>query len=86
METLALPNAAVNPFTTDFIAQVTTTTIDAKNKLVGFQGDFTFDERMVTFQSDPVQNAGLTADNWNVSANILPGAKPGPTRIMRIAR
>jgi hypothetical protein len=46
---------------------VTTTAIDAKNKLVGFQGDFTFNERVVTFQSEPVQNAGLTGGNWNVS-------------------
>ena len=85
VETLALPNAAVAPSTTDFIAAVTTTNIDAKNKLVGFQGDFTFDERRVTFQSEPVQNAGLTADNWNVSANILPAAKPGPIRTLRIS-
>ena len=68
---------------TNFIAQVTTTAIDAKNKLVGFQGDFTFDERVVTFQSEPVQNAGLTAGNWNVSGNVLPGA--GPIRTLRIS-
>ena len=43
---------------TNFIAQVTTTAIDAKNKLVGFQGDFTFDERVVTFQ----ERAG--AESW----------------------
>ena len=67
----------------NFIAAVRTSVIDAKNKLVGFQGDFTFDERVVTFQSEPVQNAGLTAGNWNVSGNVLPGA--GPMRTLRIS-
>jgi len=62
---------------------VTTTTINAGDKLVGFQGDFTFNERVVTFQSEPVQNAGLTAGNWNVSGNVLPG--PGPIRTLRIS-
>ena len=56
--------------------------IDAKNKLVGFQGDFTFDERVVTFQSEPVQKAGITGGNWNVSGNVLPGA--GPIRTLRV--
>ena len=67
----------------NFIAAVTTTAIDAKNKLVGFQGDFTFDERVVTFQSEPVQKAGITGGNWNVSGNVLPGA--GPIRTLRIS-
>ena len=62
---------------------MTTTTIDAKDKLVGFQGDFTFDERVVTFQSEPVQKAGLTGGNWNVSGNVLPGK--GPIRTLRIS-
>jgi hypothetical protein len=71
---------------TNFTAQVTTTAIDARNKLVGFQGDFTFDERVVTFQSEPVQNAGLTAGNWNVSGNVLPvQAGAGPIRTLRIS-
>jgi len=83
---ISLPNGAVDASVTNFIAQVTTTDIDAKNKLVGFQGDFTFDERVVTFQSEPVQNAGLTAGNWSVSGNVLPvlpGA--GPMRTLRIS-
>ena len=83
---VSLPNGAVDASVTNFIAQVTTTAIDATNKLVGFQGDFTFDERVVTFQSEPVQNAGLTAGNWNVSGNVLPvlpGA--GPIRTLRIS-
>ena len=72
-----------NQSQSNFIAAVTTTAIDAKNNLVGFQGDFTFDERAVTFQSEPVQKAGLTGGNWNVSGNVLPG--PGPIRTLRIS-
>ena len=34
-----------------FIAAVRTSAIDAKNKPVGFQGDFTLDKRVVIFQS-----------------------------------
>ena len=80
---VALPSAAVDASVTNFIAQVTTTAIDAKNKLVGFQGDFTFDEKVVTFQSEPVQKAGLTGGNWNVSGNVLDGA--GPIRTLRLS-
>jgi len=68
---------------TNFTAAVTTSAIDAKNKLVGFQGDFTFDERVVTFQSEPVQKAGITGGDWNVSGNVLPGA--GPIRTLRLS-
>jgi hypothetical protein len=83
---VSLPNGAVDAAVTNFIAQVTTTAIDATNKLIGFQGDFTFDERVVTFQGEPVQKAGLTAGNWNVSGNVLP-AEPGagPIRTLRIS-
>jgi hypothetical protein len=80
---VALPEIAIDQTMSDFIARVTTTDIDAKNRLVGFQGDFTFDERVVTFQSDSVQKAGLTGGNWNVLGNILPG--PGPIRTLRIS-
>ena len=80
---VALPEVAVDQSRTNFIAAVRTSAIDAKNKLVGFQGDFTFDERVVTFQSEPVQKAGITGGNWNVSGNVLPGA--GPIRTLRIS-
>jgi hypothetical protein len=80
---VALPEVAVDQSKSNFIAAVRTTAIDAKNKLVGFQGDFTFDERVVTFQSEPVQKAGITGGNWNVSGNVLPGA--GPIRTLRIS-
>jgi hypothetical protein len=55
---VALPEVAIDQPMRNFIATVKTSAIDAKNKLVGFQGDFTFDERVVTFQSEPVQKAG----------------------------
>jgi len=80
---VTLPEVAVDASVTNFIAQVTMTTMDAKNKLVGFQGDLTFDERVVTFQSEPVQKAGITGGNWNVSGNVLPGV--GPIRTLRIS-
>ena len=79
---VALPEVAVDQPKSNFIAAVKTSAIDAKNKLVGFQGDFTFDERVVTFQSEPVQKAGITGGNWNVSGNVLPG--PGPIRTLRV--
>ena len=56
--------------------------IDAADNEVGFQGDFTFDERVVTFQSQPVQKAGITGGNWNVSGNVLPG--PGSIKTLRV--
>jgi hypothetical protein len=79
---VALPEVAADQSGTDFIAAVTASDIDGRNKLVGFQGDFTFDERVVSFQSEPVQKAGLTGGNWNVSGNVLPG--PGPIRTLRV--
>jgi hypothetical protein len=85
--TVSLPNAAVGLGRGNFSAAVTTTEIDARARLIGFQGDFTFDERMVRFQDPPAQNAGLTAGNWNVSANVLPGPGPaaGPIKTLRIS-
>jgi len=80
---VTLPEVAVARSRSNFLAAVTTSAIDAKNNLVGFQGDFTFDERVVTFQSQPVSNAGLTAGNWNVAGNVLAGA--GPIRTLRIS-
>ena len=80
---VALPEVAVAPSKSNFITAVKTTEIDAKNKLVGFQGDITFDERVVTFQSQPVQAAGLTGTNWNVTGNVLAGT--GPIRTLRVS-
>jgi hypothetical protein len=80
---VALPEIAVAQSKSNLIAAVRTTAIDAKNRLVGFQGDFTFDERVVTFQSEPVQKAGLTGGNWNVAGTVLAGT--GPIRTLRIS-
>ena len=80
---VALPEVAVDQSKGNFIAAVRTSAIDGKNKLVGFQGDFTFDDRVVTFRSEPVQKAGLTGGNWNVSGNVLPGR--GPIRTLRVS-
>ena len=80
---VSLPEVAVDASVSDFIVHATTTTIDAKNNLVGFQGDFIFDERVVTFQSEPVRKAGLTGGNWNVSGNVMPGT--GPIRTLRLS-
>jgi hypothetical protein len=80
---VALPEVAIDQPKTNFIATVKTTDIDAKSNLVGFQGDFTFDERVVTFQNEPVRKAGITGGNWNVSGNVLDG--PGPIRTLRVS-
>jgi hypothetical protein len=80
---VALPEVAIDQSRSKFIVPVTTTAIDAANKLVGFQGDFTFDERVVTFAGEPVRKAGLTDGNWNVSGNVLPGV--GPIRTVRLS-
>lgn len=81
--TLSLPNVMVEAFVTNFVIPVTTTVISADDNLVGFQGDLTFDEGAVTFQDQPVQKAGLTGGNWNVSGNVLPGL--GRTKTLRIS-
>jgi hypothetical protein len=80
---VGLPEVAVAQFRSNFVAAVTVSEIDAKDKLVGFQGDLTFDERVVSFQNPPVSNAGLSGGNWNVLGNILPG--DGPIRTLRIS-
>ena len=51
--------------------------------MVGFQGDFTFNSIVVTFQVRLSQGAGLTATNWNVSAQHYPGG--GSIRTLRIS-
>ena len=80
---VSLPEIAIDPSKSNFTAAVRVSAIDGKNKLVGFQGDFTFDERVVAFQSAPVRKAGITRGNWNVSGNVLPGT--GPIRTLRIS-
>jgi hypothetical protein len=81
--TVSLPSIAAKRSATEFSAEVNTTAIDPADNFVAFQGDFTFDERVVTFASEPVEQAGLTETNWNVSGNVLPGN--GPIRTFRIS-
>jgi hypothetical protein len=83
VSTVSLPIAGVTTAVTTFIQPVTTTNINSSDNLVGFQGDFTFDETVVTFQNPPVSGSGLTGNNWNVSGNVLPGS--GPIRTLRIS-
>jgi len=83
VSTVTLPKMWADQSRSNFNSEVTTSMIDRRNYLVGFQGDLTFDEREVSFDEAPVENAGLTSRNWNVSGNVLPG--PGPIRTLRIS-
>lgn len=67
---VALPASAIAPDMSTFTLPVLTLTIDAADKLVGFQGDLVFDSSVITFPATPVQPAGLTANDWNVSGNV----------------
>lgn len=80
---ITLPSVALDQSKGDLVVPVTATGIEANNRLVGFQGDLTFDERVISFQDAPAQNAGLTAGNWAVTGNVLDG--PGPIRTLRIS-
>ncbi len=80
--TIALPKVSLNSSKNGGLP-VTVSQIDPSRNLVGFQGDFTFDERVLQFETMPVRKAGLTAGNWNVSGNVLSG--PGPIRTLRIS-
>ena len=78
--TVALPDVASER---SRAVEVTTSRINATDNLVGFQGDFTFDSNALTFENEPVQKAGLTAGNWNVIGNVLPGS--GSIRTLRVS-
>jgi hypothetical protein len=80
---VALPNIAVDASMNGFVAGVTTSIIDAGDNVVGFQGDFTFDSTVITFEDEPVQRAGLTDGNWTVLGHVLSG--PGPIKILRVS-
>ena len=78
-----LPDIAADQSSRGLAAAVRTSAIEERDNIVGFQGDFTFDERVVRFAEEPVEPAGLTAQNWNVSGNVLPGS--GPIRTLRVS-
>jgi phosphatidylinositol-3-phosphatase len=80
---VSLPTATIDTSVTTFTQPVATSAINGADNLVGFQGDFTFDETVVAFQSPLVSSAGLTASNWNVSGNVLSGG--GPIRTLRVS-
>jgi len=77
-----LPNGTVTTAVTNFTQMVTTTALNSGDNLVGFQGDFTFDSSVVTFQNPVVSGTGLTGTNWNVSGNVI-GA--GTIKTLRVS-
>src|SRR6266513_326998 len=80
---VALPEVAVDSSKNNFIAAVRTSTITQRINWLDSRVIFTFDERVVTFQSEPVQKAGLTGGNWKVSGNVL--SRTGPVRTLRLS-
>ena len=79
---VSLPVATINTSVTNFTQPVVTSAINGADNLVGFQGDFTFDSSVITFQSTPVSGAGLTGGNWNVTGNVF-GA--GTIKTLRVS-
>ena len=71
------------PIETIFHVPVVTTNLDLNRRYVGFQGDFTFDQSVVTFSPPFVEATDLTALGWSVLANILPG--PGQSKVLRVS-
>src|SRR4051812_12948003 len=94
--TVTLPTASIDSSVatnTNVIQAITTTQINPTGGpnpnpqpgdpgYVGFQGDFTFDSTVITFQSPFTQPSGLTSANWNVSGNIL---GTGPIKVLRVS-
>ncbi len=82
-QTIALPTTNIFRSTTNVSLPVVTSTIDPTNNFIGFRGEFTFDETVVTFQDPPVSGAGMTAgNNWIVSGIVLP--EKGPIRTLSV--
>ena len=68
---VSLPNANVANTVTTFTVPVMTSAIDPADNLVSFQGSFTFDSSVVTFQASPASKAGLTSGAiWSVQGNV----------------
>ena len=68
---VALPASTLPPDMGTFTLPVLTLTIDAADNLIWFQGEILFDSSVVTFPATPVQPAGLTANDWIVSGNVI---------------
>ena len=68
--TVSLPIANISTSVTNFTLPVTTSNIDSTDNLQAFQGEFSFDSTVVTFQATPASGAGLTASSWTVAANV----------------
>jgi hypothetical protein len=79
---VALPERVIEGAAETFAVPVTTTRLDAEEKLVAFQGDFTFDSSVVNFETPAVARAGLTAvGNWSLMANVLGKGKIKTLRV-----
>src|SRR5207249_919307 len=68
---VALPISTIPASVSTFTVPVLTLTIDVADNLIGFEGDLVFDSSVVSFQEKPVQPAGLTASDWNVSGKVI---------------
>ena len=83
VQNVFLPVSNIDPSIDEFIQPVLTSPISASSNLVAFQGDFTFDSTVVSFQNPPISKAGMTDGNWNVSGNVVPGT--GSIRTLRVS-
>lgn len=78
---VSLPIATVaTPTVTNFNLTINVSDTTGQS-YIGFQGDFTFDSSVVTFQATPVTASGLTASGWSASGNVI-GA--GTIRTLRV--
>ena len=80
VEEVTLPTADERPIDSSHFRDVKTSDINPNDNLIGFQGSFTFDETVFTFQDPPVSFE--RAGNWSITGNVLPG--PGPIRTLQV--
>jgi len=80
---VSLPNVVVDANTTNFAAEVMASSITPQANLIGFQADISFDSTAINFETEPIQQAGLTNGNWNVTGRVLDGT--GPIRTLRVS-
>lgn len=83
VDTLSLPNISISPKSTNLIIPIKVSYIGSNSKIVAFQGDFTFDSSLITFETVPIQKAGLTAGNWTVAGNVM--SSRGNLKTLRIS-